>query len=54
MEATAVQLSVNKESIVLISVYNPPGKSIESDLDLLIGTGQKVIPAGHFNSKHVI
>jgi hypothetical protein len=26
MEATAIQLNINKESIILISVYNPPGK----------------------------
>jgi hypothetical protein len=54
MEATAIQLNINKESIVLISVYNPPGKIIERDLDLLIGTGHKVILAGDFNAKHVI
>ena len=53
MEATAIQLNINKESIVLISVYNPPGKIIERDLDLLIATGHKVILAGDFNAKHV-
>jgi hypothetical protein len=53
MEATAIQLNINTESIVLISIYNPPGKIIESDLDLLIGTGHKVILAGDFNAKHV-
>jgi hypothetical protein len=53
MEATAMQLNVNKELINLISVYNPPGKIIERDLDLLIGTGQKVILAGDFNAKYV-
>jgi hypothetical protein len=53
MEATAIQLNINKESIVLISVYNPQGKIIERDLDLLIGTGHEVILAGDFNAKHV-
>jgi hypothetical protein len=53
MEATAIQLNVNKELIHLISVYNPPGKIIERDLDLLIGTGHKVILAGDFNAKNV-
>jgi hypothetical protein len=53
MEATAIQLNVNKELINLISVYNPPGKIIERDLDLLIGTGHKLILAGDFNAKHV-
>jgi hypothetical protein len=53
MEATAIQLNINKESIVLISAYNPPGKIIERDLDLLIGTGHKVIATGDFNAEHV-
>jgi hypothetical protein len=53
MEATAIQLNINRESIVLISVYNPPGKIIERDLDLLIGNGHKVMLAGDFNAKHV-
>jgi hypothetical protein len=53
MEATAIQLNINKESIVLISVYNPPGKIIERDSDLLIETGHKVILAGDFNAKLV-
>jgi hypothetical protein len=53
MEATAIQLNINKESIVLFSIYNPPGKIIERDLDLLIGTGHKVILAGDFHAKHV-
>jgi hypothetical protein len=54
MEATAIQLNINKESVTLISIYNPPGKIIERDLDLLIGTGNKVILAGDFNAKHVM
>jgi endonuclease/exonuclease/phosphatase family metal-dependent hydrolase len=49
MEAAAIHLNINKESIVLISVYNPP----ERDLDLLIGTGHKVLLAGDFNAQHV-
>jgi hypothetical protein len=53
MEATAIQLKINKESIVLISIYNPPGEIIEQDLDLLTGTGHKVTLAGYFNAKHV-
>jgi hypothetical protein len=53
MEATAIQLNINKESIILISIYNPPGRIIERGLDLLIGTGNKVILAGDFNAKHV-
>jgi hypothetical protein len=54
MEATAIQLNINRESIILISIYNPPGRNIERDLDLLIGTGNKVILAGDFNAKQVI
>jgi hypothetical protein len=53
MEATAIQLNINKESIIIISVYNPPGTIMERDLDLLIGIGHKVILAGDFNAKHV-
>jgi exonuclease III len=53
IEATAIQLNINKETIVLISVYNPPGKIVERDLDLLIGTGHKIILAGDFNAKRV-
>jgi hypothetical protein len=53
MEATAIQLNINKESIVLISAYNPPGKIIERDLDILTDTGHKVILAGDFSVKHV-
>jgi hypothetical protein len=53
MEATALQLNINKESIILISVYNPPGTIVERDLDLLIGIGYKVILVGDFNAKHV-
>jgi endonuclease/exonuclease/phosphatase family metal-dependent hydrolase len=41
------------EATVLISPYNPPGEIIESDLDLLIGTGHKVILAGDFSTKNV-
>jgi hypothetical protein len=53
MEATAIQLNINKKSIVLISVYNSPGKIVESNLDLLTGTRHKVILSGDFNAKHV-
>jgi hypothetical protein len=53
MEAKAIQLNINRESIVLISVYNPPGKIIERDLDFLIGTGHRVILGSDFNAKHV-
>jgi hypothetical protein len=53
MKATAIQLNINKESIILISLYNPPGKIVERDLELLIGIGHKVILAGDFNAKHV-
>jgi hypothetical protein len=53
VEAAAIQLNINKESIILISVYNPPGEIIERDLKLLIGTEHKVIVAGDFNAKHV-
>jgi exonuclease III len=52
MEATAIQLIINKELITLFSIYNPPGKIIERDLDLLLQTGNKVILAGDFNAKH--
>jgi exonuclease III len=51
MEATAIQLHINSELITLVSIYNPPGKIVESDIDLLIQTS-KVILAGDFNSKH--
>jgi hypothetical protein len=54
MEATAIQLSINKELTILVSVYNPPGQIIERDLDLLIAAGNKVILAGDFNAKHVM
>jgi hypothetical protein len=54
MEATAIQLTINKESIILTSIYNPPGKIVQRDLDLLLATGQKVILAGDFNAKHVM
>jgi hypothetical protein len=33
VEATAIQLDINKESIILISVYNTPGKTTERDLN---------------------
>jgi hypothetical protein len=51
MEATAIQLSINKELITLVSIYKTPGKIVERDLDLL-QTGNKVILAGDFNAKH--
>jgi endonuclease/exonuclease/phosphatase family metal-dependent hydrolase len=54
MEATAIQLTINKEPVILVSVYNPPGKLIDRDLDLLIGLGHKVILAGDFNAKHIM
>jgi hypothetical protein len=53
MEATAIQLYVKKELINLISVHNPPGKILDRDLELLIGTGHEVIFADDFNAKHV-
>jgi hypothetical protein len=53
MEVTAIQLNIYKESIILISVYSPPGKIAERDLDLVIGIGRKVILARDFNAKHV-
>jgi hypothetical protein len=53
MDARAVQLNINKESIVLSSAYNPSGKIMESDLDPVIGTGHKVILGGDCNAKHV-
>jgi endonuclease/exonuclease/phosphatase (EEP) superfamily protein YafD len=52
MEATAIQLTINKELIILVSVYCTPGQLIEQDLDILIGFGHKVILAGDFNAKH--
>jgi hypothetical protein len=52
MEATAIQLHINSELITLVSIYNPPGKIVEGDLDLLILTSNKVILAGDFNAKH--
>jgi hypothetical protein len=54
MEATAIQLTINKDLIILVSIYSPPGKIIERDLDLLIGLGHKVILAGDFNAKHLM
>jgi hypothetical protein len=53
MEATTIALNINKESIVLISIYNHPGKIVERDLDLSTGAGHKVILEGYFNVKHV-
>lgn len=53
MKATAIQLNVNTASIIFFSVYNLPRKITERKLDLLIGTGHKVILAGDFNAKHV-
>jgi hypothetical protein len=29
MEATAIQLTINKELIILVPVYSPPGKIID-------------------------
>jgi hypothetical protein len=52
MEATAVHLIINKELITLVSIYNPPGKIVERDLDLLLQTGNKVILAEDFSAKH--
>jgi hypothetical protein len=48
-----IKLNVNKESIILISIYNPPGKIIERGLDLLTGTVHQVILAGDFKAKDV-
>jgi hypothetical protein len=53
MEATVIQLNINKESIILISVYDSPENIIGRDLDLLIETGHKVILAEDFNAKHL-
>jgi hypothetical protein len=53
VEATAIQLRINKELIILTSVYKPPGQIIDRDLDRLIGMGHKVILAGNFNAKHI-
>jgi hypothetical protein len=39
VEAKAIQLNVNKESIILISIYNPPGRIAERDLHLLTRIG---------------
>jgi hypothetical protein len=41
MKALAIQLNINKERIILIWVYNPPGRVIEQDLYLLIVTEPK-------------
>jgi hypothetical protein len=49
MEATAIQLNINKESIILISIYNPLGKIAEGDLDIITGIGHRVILARDFN-----
>jgi hypothetical protein len=53
IEATAIELRINKETVILASVYSPPGKIFEADLDLLIGLGHKVILAGDLNDKHI-
>jgi hypothetical protein len=53
LEAIAIQLNINKKPISLISAYNPPGRIIKRDLDLLIGSGHKATLAGYFNAKHV-
>jgi hypothetical protein len=53
MEASAIQLWINKKPVILVSVYNPPGKIIDRDLDLLLNLGKKVILAGDFNAKHI-
>jgi hypothetical protein len=53
MKATAIQLNVNTASIIFFSIYNLPRKITERKLDLLIGTGHKVILAGDFNTKQV-
>jgi hypothetical protein len=49
MEATAMQLYINKDLVTLISIYNPSGKIVEADLDLLLQTSNKVILVGDFN-----
>jgi hypothetical protein len=54
IEVVVIQLNINKEFIILSSIYNPPGKIIEWDLDLLFATGNKVILASYFNTKRVI
>jgi hypothetical protein len=53
MEATAIQLWIGKEPVILVSAYNPPGKLIVTDLDLLINIANKVILAGDLNAKHI-
>lgn len=50
MEATEIEL--NKE-IVLILIYNLPGKMVEWDLKLLMGTGNEANLAGDFNARHL-
>jgi exonuclease III len=52
IEATALQFRLNKEPVILVSVYSPPGKIFERDLEILIGLGPKVILAGDLNAKH--
>jgi hypothetical protein len=54
IEATAIQLRINKESVIIVSLYSPLGKIFQRDLDLLIKLGHKVILAGDFNAKHII
>jgi hypothetical protein len=53
MEATAIQLNNNKESIILILIYSTPGKITERNVEFLIKIGHKVILVGGFNAKHV-
>jgi hypothetical protein len=54
MEATAIQPTINKELVFLVSVYSLSGKIIERDLDLLIGLDHKNILAGDLNAKHLM
>ena len=53
MEATAIQLSINKSLVTLNSIYKPPGKIVETDIQLLIKASRKEIPAGNSDAKHV-
>jgi exonuclease III len=52
IEATAIQLRINRELITLASVYNPSGQILLRYLDLLLQMSHKVILAGDFNAKH--
>jgi hypothetical protein len=49
MKNTAIQFDINKQPIILISVYKSPGKIKEGNLDLIFGTGHKVTLGGDFN-----